>query len=246
MHGSTDVRATPRERALAWSVHLYTALGAPIAFAAFLATLADDARAAFLWMAAALLIDSTDGTLARTARVKEVLPGFDGARLDDIVDYLNYVVVPVFFAWHFGMLPETVSFAVATAPLLASAYGFCQADAKTADHMFKGFPSYWNIVVFYLYALDTTPVVNATVLIGLSVLVFVPIGYVYASRTPFLRVPTLVLGGLWGIVMLWTIVQLPETDRTLLWLTLVYPLYYFALSLALHFRRPVPSRSTNP
>src|SRR4029079_7619528 len=106
---------------------------------------ADDARAAFLWMAAALAIDSSDGVLARSARVKDVVPTYDGSKLDDIVDYLNYVVVPMFFAVHMQMLPASWALAVAAAPLLSSAYGFCQSAAKTADFFFTGFPSYWNI-----------------------------------------------------------------------------------------------------
>src|SRR3712207_8750285 len=35
---------------------------------------------------AALVVDGTDGMLARKARVKQTIPWFDGARLDDIVD----------------------------------------------------------------------------------------------------------------------------------------------------------------
>ena len=50
--------------------------------------------------------------------------------------------------------------------LLSSAYGFSQEAAKTSDHYFTGFPSYWNIVVFYLVVLAAPPLVNAAVLIG--------------------------------------------------------------------------------
>ena len=46
-------------------------------------------------LALAIFIDATDGWLARALRVKERLPFFDGGRLDDIVDYLTYVFVPV-------------------------------------------------------------------------------------------------------------------------------------------------------
>ena len=53
-----------------------------------------DLRAAFLWLFAAVLIDSTDGVLARWARVHERLPNFSGEKLDDIVDYLTFVFVP--------------------------------------------------------------------------------------------------------------------------------------------------------
>jgi phosphatidylcholine synthase len=231
--------ASVRERTLAWAVHLYTASGAVWALAALAATVGGDSRGAFLWMAVALFVDSTDGTLARAARVKEVVPQYDGSRLDDIVDYLNYVLVPVFFALMNGMLPATYALWIGAFPLIASAYGFCQAAAKTSDFFFTGFPSYWNIAIFYLYVLDMPPRVTAGVLIVLSVLVFVPIGYIYPSRTRSHRPLTLSLGALWGIAMLVALFELPRPSRWLVWGSLVFPIYYFALSFYLHSRRPV-------
>ena len=228
---------TPRERFLAWSVHLYTALGAPIALLAILATMRGEIREAFLWMALSLVIDASDGALARAARVKEVVPEYDGARLDDIVDYLNYVIVPVFFAVERGLLPEGWEIWVAAAPLLASAYGFCHAGAKTADFFFTGFPSYWNVFVFYAYGLELSPGVTAAALIVLSALVFVPIGYLYPSRQPFLRPLTLTLGGVWGIMLLPAVFALPERSPTLLFASSFFIVYYVALSLYLHFER---------
>lgn len=229
--------ATPRERSLAWSVHLYTALGAPIALATILATMAGDVRAAFLWMAVTIVIDASDGTLARAARVKEVVPEYDGARLDDIVDYLNYVFVPIFFLVNRGMLPAGWELWIAAAPLLASAYGFCNAGAKTADFFFTGFPSYWNVFVFYAYGLEASPTMTTLWLLGLSVLVFVPIGYLYPSRQPFLRPLTISLAVVWGLMLLPVVLALPERRLALLHASLFFIAYYFALSLYLHFRR---------
>ncbi len=229
--------AAPLARVLAWSVHLYTALGAVAAFEAMTATVGGDARAAFFWMAVALAIDSSDGTLARAARVKEVVPSFDGARLDDIVDYLNYVVVPVFFAYQLHLLPEGGAALVAAAPLLASAYGFGQTAAKTSDFFFTGFPSYWNVAVFYMYLVGGPPGANAAVLLLLSILVFVPIGYVYPTRQPFLRPLTITLGLVWGAVLLAALARLPEPSPILVYGSLAFPIYYFALSFSLDWRR---------
>jgi phosphatidylcholine synthase len=228
---------SPLERALAWSVHLYTALGSVIALEAILATIAGDARAVFAWMAAALAIDASDGTLARAARVKHVVPDYDGARLDDIVDYLNYVLVPVLFAHETGMLPAGYAGVISAAPLLSSAYGFCQTAAKTSDFFFTGFPSYWNVAVFYLYVIGAPPAANAVVLITLSILVFVPIGYVYPTRQPFLRPLTIGLAVAWGAALLIVLRRLPAPSPALVRLSFVFPVYYFALSVYLHFFR---------
>ena len=224
-------------RTLAWSVHLYTALGAVVALEAIASTVRGDVRGAFLWMAAALVIDSSDGTLARAARVKEVVPTYDGSKLDDIVDYLNYVFVPIFFAVETDLLPPRYAGLVAALPLLASAYGFCQSAAKTADFFFTGFPSYWNITVFYMYVLDGPPTANAVVLAALSLLVFVPIGYLYPSRQPFLRPLTITLGTAWAVVTIVAVLRLPERSPALLYGSLAYPIYYFVLSFYLYFGR---------
>ncbi len=228
-----------RPRSLAaWGVHLYTALGAVLGFLALEAITRTQYGLAFLWMAVAVFIDATDGSLARRFRVKQVLPGFDGARLDDIVDYLNYVLVPVVLAYHAGLVPSGLwGQLVCAAPLLASGYGFCQADAKTEDHFFKGFPSYWNVVVFYLYALGTPLWFNVTTLLGFSVLVFVPIGYLYPSRNPAWQHTTYVLGSIWGVCVFVLLLRLPNPPRWLAWLSLYFPVYYFALSLFLHRKR---------
>jgi phosphatidylcholine synthase len=217
---------------LAWLVHLYTALGAIVGFFSILAIEQASFRGAFFLMALTVVIDATDGTLARMARVKEVLPWFDGSLLDEIVDYLNFVIAPCFLLIHARLLPPEASL-----PLLASAYGFCQKDAKTADNFFLGFPSYWSIVVFYFYVLKTPLWINAFLIIGLSLLVFVPIKFIYPSRSPRFRAQTNVLGALWGAVVLYMIFQLPNNNRVLAFASLLFPAYYTALSLWLEYRR---------
>lgn len=90
-------------RFLAWCVHAYTALGLVLA-AAMTVLLVQGGhgafRSVFLLMLLATLIDATDGTLARAARVKEVLPRFDGGMLDYLIDFLNYAVLPIFLLSH--------------------------------------------------------------------------------------------------------------------------------------------------
>jgi phosphatidylcholine synthase len=127
---------------------------------------------------------------------------------------------------------------VASIVLLSSAYGFASSDAKTDDHFFTGFPSYWNIVALYLHAASLAPFVNAAILLVLSVLVFVRIGYVYPSRTPTLRAVTIGLGSLWGVSVIAMILALPDVPRSLLFGSLLFPVYYTSLSFFLHTRRP--------
>jgi phosphatidylcholine synthase len=230
-----------RSRAFAWLVHAYTASGAVLAFAMTLAIIRAQFRFAFVLMVVATLIDSTDGAFARLARVKETTPGFDGGRLDDIVDYLTFVFVPALLITEAGLLPRAWAGLIVALMLLSSAYGFSAADAKTGDHFFTGFPSYWNIVALYLFAARLDPVVNASILLALSALVFVRIGYVYPSRTPVLRGLTIALCGVWGVMIVEMIVMLPEVSRLLLLTSLFFPLYYVVLSLVLQRRRMRPA-----
>ncbi|HWO41895.1 MAG TPA: hypothetical protein VNO43_08845 [Candidatus Eisenbacteria bacterium] len=221
----------------AWLVHFYTALGAVAAFVAMLLIEDGRFREAFWVMMAAVAIDASDGTFARAARVKERLPQFDGDRLEDIVDYANYVVVPSLLVVRANLLPPEDALWLASLPLIASAYGFCQKEAKTADNFFLGFPSYWNIVALYLYVLATPPWLNAFIIILLSVLVFVPIRYVYPSRTRHFPMLTNGLAILWGLALLLIIYMLPTPPRALVFASLLFPAYYIGLSLWLEYRR---------
>jgi phosphatidylcholine synthase len=225
--------------AAAWAVHLLTASSAPAGLLAILATIDGDVRAAFLWMTYTVVIDAVDGTLARAVRVKEVLPFVDGSRLDDVVDYFTYVVVPAFFMVRMDLMPAAVAIPVAALVLVASGYGFSQTAAKTPDHHFTGFPSYWNVVAFYLYVLEWPRALNAVVVTVLAVLVFVPLRYAYPSRMTELRGPTVAFGIAWGVALVWGLVNLgADASRTVLRWSLLYPAYYGAVSLYLNGRRP--------
>ncbi len=222
-------------KALAWAVHLYTALSAPLGVWAVFAIYDGDFRRAWMLITATLFIDSTDGTLARLAHVGKVLPGFDGRRLDDIVDYLCWVLVPVVLLVRAELLPAWA----AAAPLLASGYGFAQEQAKTDEDEFLGFPSYWSILGFYLYELDLSRPFCTAIILILSVLVFVPLRYPYPSKMrPLpLRAITILLGVPWAIMGIALALLLPDRPRWLALLSLYYPAYYALLTVALWLRR---------
>ena len=213
------------------AVHLYTASGSVLGLLIVLAAFEGDVEAA-LWLGlATLFIDGTDGMLARWARVKETIPWFDGARLDDIVDYLTYVFAPVVLLWTTGHLPSgALGWVVAALPLLASSYQFCRVDAKTSDHFFLGFPSYWNIVAFYAIVLDLTPATVAGIVVVCAVLVFVPVRYVYPSRMTSLRGLTLAFSAVYAVTYAVLLLQVPSPDPWVVALSVSYLVYYLGLS----------------
>jgi phosphatidylcholine synthase len=220
---------------MAWAVHGYTALGAVIGLMAIKLAAEHRFRGSFILMAVATVIDSSDGVLARRLEVRRRLPNFDGALLDNIVDYLTYVVAPVFLMLCAEMLPAGGwGLAVAAAVLLASAYGFCQTNAKTPDHFFLGFPSYWNLVAFYMYCFGLKPLVNALILCGFVVMVFIPIKYIYPSRTEFLRRLTITMGIVWAVLVADLLISLPSPNHLVVWLSFTFVGYYLIMSIALH------------
>jgi phosphatidylcholine synthase len=229
------------------AVHLYTASGTVLAFLMVNAAIDRDAIRA-LWISlAALLIDGTDGMLARRLRVKETIPGFDGARLDDIVDYITYVFAPVVLLWTGGFLPKgALGATIAALPLLASSYQFCRVDAKTDDHFFLGFPSYWNVVAFYVVVMGLSSTTTSIIFVVCSVLVFVPVKYLYPSRTRIFRTANLALTGVWLVLYAVLLSQTPHPNQVILWVSLAYLLYYVGSSVYLTLRHPLHANTVVP
>jgi phosphatidylcholine synthase len=233
-------------RLAAAAVHAYTACGSVLAFLIVLAAFEGEPVRA-LWLGLiALIVDGTDGMLARRLRVTARLPWFDGARLDDIVDYLTYAFAPMVLLWTGHYLPSgTLGTGLAVVPLLASCYQFCRTDAKTDDHFFLGFPSYWNVVAFYAVVLRVNPTVLGGLLVVLSVLVFVPIRYLYPSRTRVLRGVNLLLTAGWLACYAVILRQMPHPHPAVVAMSLAYIAYYVFLSLWLTVRARVSRRSSD-
>lgn len=216
-------------------VHLLTASGAVVGLWGLHAAADGRFRAAFLAMVVATAIDGIDGWLARRFDVAQRVPEIDGARLDDIVDYGTFVVLPAFVALRLQLVPSAVAWPVMAAMLVASAYGFSRRDAKL-DAAFVGFPSYWNVVVFYLAAAGLGAMFNTAVLLACAGLVFVRIPYVYPSKTTVLRRTTLALTVAWGLLLSWLMWRYPDVPRPALAVSGLFPVYYLGLSLVLTSR----------
>jgi phosphatidylcholine synthase len=224
-------------RLCAWGVHLYTALGAVAGLLSIDYAARGDFRASFIAMAAATAIDSSDGPLARLLEVRRRIPHFDGALLDNVVDYLTYVLAPVFLMLRAQILELGFSgYLVGGFVMVASGYGFCHVEAKTGDHYFRGFPSYWNLVAFYLFCLGLGSLMSTIIVAAFAVMVFVPIKYIYPNRTRPLRALTLTLGVAWGIITLTLLAELPTYHPVLLYASLSFIAYYLIASFILHAR----------
>lgn len=230
-------------RLAAWAVHFYTASG--IVFA-LLATLelcrpAPDARQVFIWLAIAVLIDATDGPLARRAQVRTLLPYISGRTIDDIVDYLTFTFIPMLMIVRMGWVSQPMLLFVIP-PLLASLLGFANTGAKDeAGGFFLGFPSYWNIVAVYLgiAAAHGLLLLNGIILLALAVLTVVPVGFIYPNLAPRRWKAAIMIGAYaWLASVIAMFPQYPDPPLWLVWLSLAYPAFYTAVSLYEYARRP--------
>ncbi|MGL4424351.1 MAG: CDP-alcohol phosphatidyltransferase family protein [Gemmataceae bacterium] len=242
---------SPARRAAGWAVHFYTGTGLLLA-ALIVRWLIDPARTpetfryCFLAMFLAIFIDATDGTLARMVRIREAIPRFDGRRLDDLVDFLLYTCLPLLLIDQAGLLSEAERLVLPLA-LMASAYGFCQTDIKTDDGSFLGFPSYWNIVAYYLYAADVRGAAAAGLILLFAVLTFVPSRYSYPTQPGRFNRWMLILSIPWGLLILVHLSR-PWPDSFQPWLTIsaLYPVLYLALSWVFSLLRVLNRSAIEP
>lgn len=225
-----------KQRIAGWLVHMLTASGAFVGILALSAIYYHHYLSALWLMCGAIFIDAVDGMLARMINIKVAVPKIDGALLDNIVDFFNYTIVPTFFLLVANLVPEGWRYVCVAVIVFSSSYQFTQIDAKTSDHFFKGFPSYWNIVVFYLFFWQMTAWANLIIIFALSILSFVPIKYVYPSRmdflaeSSFLRSAMLLATLCWSvatIALLWTY---PESNPILVSISMGYMILYTAIS----------------
>ena len=174
-------------QARAFSVHLLTASGSFLAFLSLVAAAEKQWTAMWLWLGLALFVDGIDGPIARKLDVKEVLPTWSGELLDNIIDYVTYVLIPAFALYQSGFMGEGLSFLSAAIIVVSSAIYYADTGMKTKENFFKGFPVVWNMLVFTLFVLQTGEYVSFAVVVVAAILSFVPVNFLHPVRVRRLR-----------------------------------------------------------
>ncbi|MGE0499804.1 MAG: phosphatidylcholine synthase [Rhizobiaceae bacterium] len=184
-------------QARAFSVHLLTASGSFLAFLSLVAASEQRWTAMFWWLGLALFVDGIDGPIARKLEVKEILPTWSGELLDNIIDYVTYVLIPAFALYQRGLMGEGLSFLSAAIIVVSSAIYYADTGMKTKENFFKGFPVVWNMVVFVLFVIEPGEWISFAVVVIAGILTFVPISFVHPVRVVRLRPLSL------GVTLLW-------------------------------------------
>ncbi len=199
--------APPLTRAAAFSVHIFTALGAGVALIALLEAVREHWAAMFWWLGVALVIDAVDGPMARRLDVMRLQPNWSGEVLDLVVDFVTYVFVPAYAITASGLLLPLAAPILGIGIAVSGALYFADRRMKAADNHFRGFPGLWNIAAFYLFLLNLPPMLSSLGVAILIVLTFVPFNVLHPIRVVRLRRLTLSLIGLWAVLVMVALVN---------------------------------------
>ena len=207
-----NIKKINTDKIAAWAVHGFTASGAVLGFLAIISILNNDLVGAFLWLGLALLIDGIDGSLARKIGVLDKTPNIDGSTLDNVIDYLNYVIIPALMIYWFQMVPNGWEIILPAGMFAVSLYTFANMNMKTNDYYFSGFPAVWNIVVLYFYILNTHPIINVIIILLLFIFTFIPIKFVHPLRVKKIRNLTIFCTVLWSATSLKLVTTNPDIN----------------------------------
>ena len=194
-------------RAAAFSVHVFTALGAGVALIALLEAVREHWAAMFWWLGAALVIDAVDGPIARRLDVVRLQPNWSGDVLDLVVDFVTYVFVPAYAITASGLLLPWAAPVLGMGIAVTGALYFADRRMKSADNHFRGFPGLWNVAAFYLFMLHLPPALSS---LGIAVLIastFLPFHVVHPIRVVRLRALTLSLITIGAVLMVITLIN---------------------------------------
>ena len=195
------------ERFRAFTVHIFTATGAALAFLALILATGGQWAAMFFCLGMALVIDGVDGPMARAFDVQNVLPRWSGETLDLVVDFVTYVFVPAYAVAASGFLPEILAVPAGIVVVISGALYFADREMKTKDNYFRGFPAVWNLAAFYLYLLEPPEWVAAVAVVVLAGLSFAPIKFLHPLRVQHWRVFNIALLAVWAVLAFVAIVQ---------------------------------------
>ncbi|MEQ8368108.1 MAG: CDP-alcohol phosphatidyltransferase family protein [Roseicyclus sp.] len=186
-----------RTRLSAYSVHLFTAIGASLAMVALLEAAQQNWAMMSIWLAVAFVVDGIDGPLARKFNVAENAPEIDGVLLDLIIDFLTYVMIPAYALYASGLLPGWSGWLVVLLIPFGSALYFADTRMKTSDKSFRGFPGCWNMLVLALLVILPPWEVILGLVITLSAAQFLNLKFIHPVRTKRWRWLSLPVSVVW-------------------------------------------------
>ena len=241
--GFFSQRKVPYAEIRAFSVHILTASGSFLAFLGVVAAAEGRFVSMFWWLGLALLVDGIDGPIARRLRVSEVLPSWSGVMLDNIIDYVTYVLLPAFALYQSHMIGEPLSFVAAALIVVSSAIYYADSGMKTAENFFSGFPVVWNMVVFSFFVIQPSSAVAMTIVIVSVVLTFAPINFLHPVRVKRLRPLNLTVFAIWCATGFYALLASFEAPKLVEALFVASGMYLYLIGAVLQFLPKLGARA---
>ncbi len=230
-----NYKRVPYAEMRAFSVHILTASGSFLAFLGVVAAAEHRFVDMFWWLGLALLVDGIDGPIARKVKVKEVLPNWSGDTLDNIIDYVTYVLLPAFALYQSGMIGQPWSFVAAGLIVVSSAIYYADMGMKTEEYFFSGFPVVWNMIVFSLFVIDASANVALAVVLVSVFLTFLPINFLHPVRVLRLRPLNLGIFLIWSLLGCAALLMHFETPAWINVPFIICGLYLYVIGAVLQF-----------
>ncbi len=228
-----NYRRVPYAEIRAFSVHILTASGSFLAFLALVAAAESRFIDLWWWLGLALLVDGIDGPIARRLNVKEVLPNWSGTMLDNVIDYVTYVLIPAFALYQSGMIGEPLSFFAAGLIVMSSAIYYADTGMKTEENFFSGFPVVWNMLVFTFFVIEPSETTAFIVVLVAVVMTFLPINFLHPVRVIRLRTINLTVFAVWSALSGYALLLHFQSPLWLKWAVTLTGLYLFAIGAVL-------------
>ena len=228
-----NYKAVPYAEIRAFCVHLLTASGSFLAFLGVVAAAEHRFVDMFWWLGLALIVDGIDGPIARKVRVKEVLPNWSGDTLDNIIDYVTYVLLPAFALYQSGMIGEPWSFVAAGIIVVSSAIYYADMGMKTDEYFFSGFPVVWNMVIFTLFVIEPSETVAFIIVVGSALLSFFPIWFLHPVRVKRLRPLNLAVFLIWAVLSGIALLKHFKSPDWVVWGVVATGLYMYCIGFVL-------------
>ena len=203
----------------AWAVHALTASGVIVGYVGLNSVIDGHARAAILWLVAALILDGVDGPIARKLDVRSRIPTLNGNSLDLIIDYFTCTIVPVAFINRFDVLPDDTVGPIGFTILFVSALWMARTDQETADGWFNGFPAEWNMIIPSLFLIGANPWINLVICVVFCVLTLSRVQFAHPVSVREHRPASLAFMLAWLGSMTW--LAIIQRDNTALRIVLI-------------------------
>jgi phosphatidylcholine synthase len=211
----------------AFTIHVFTACGAALAFLALILATGDHWAGMFFCLGMALVVDGIDGPLARAFKIKQVLPRWSGEQLDFVVDFVTYVFVPAYAIAASGFLPDALAIPAGLVIVITGALYFADREMKTGDNYFRGFPALWNVAAFYIYVLQPPGWLASALVALLAALTFAPIRFVHPLRVTHLRGLNIALMSAWAVLAAIAVIDNLDPGRYVVWPLCAIAVYFF-------------------